>query len=141
MIRALLCLAIAASAGAQSLPPGKAFAMTKEARLQLDTMAAQSIHAHSEASACVVRSAMMDSTFVIVAIAPAKHIKQADSLSISADGPICEAWQPAVHTHILDNGYLETPSPIDFASTARRGIFAFLVSVKHDSTWTMQAYP
>jgi hypothetical protein len=142
MIRFLLaCLLAAAPVAGQALPPGRAFALTPNARLQLDTMAAQSLHTRAEASACITESAIRDTVYVVMAIAPAKHIQHADSISIVTDGPLCESWQPSIHSHIVDNGWLEFPSPIDYHTTVSRGVFGFLLSVHRDSTWSLRPYP
>jgi hypothetical protein len=126
---------------AQILPPGTAFAITHEAHAQLDSVAWRSIATHTEQIVCIRQSALNDSLYIVAAVAPARHIVKTDSIHVFSDGPTCDDWQPTIHTHVMDNGWLEIPSPIDHHTSAARGIFGFLMSVHKDSTWTLHAYP
>lgn len=135
----LACLALAHSLSAQAIPPGTRFAITPDSRLQLDSMARASIAQHTEQAACVTTSMMRDSAYVIIEIKPAQHVADADSISVTFHGPACEPWQPLIHSHIT--GDIQRPSPMDYHTTALRGVFGFLMSVKPDSTYTLRAYP
>lgn len=134
-------LTLAGTLAAQPIAPGKAFAWTKDAKAALDSLAKRTIATHSEQSACVTGFAVRDTVFIIGEVRPAKHIVRTDSLQVIADGPTCEWWQPTIHSHVMDNGWLEYPSPIDYHTIAVRGVFGFLVSVKADSSWTLKPYP
>lgn len=137
----LVVLVAAHSLAAQSLVPGTRVAITPESRLQLDSMAWRSIAQHTEQAACVTSAMVKDSAYIIVAIKPARNIAVADSVKLAVTGPMCEWWQPMIHSHILDNGWLEIPSPVDYLTTAQRGVFGFLISVQKDSSWKLRAYP
>lgn len=134
-------VAHAASLCAQSTQPGTALAMTAEAKAQFDSLAAKAASTHAEQSACVTGFALHDSLFIIGELGPAHNVVASDSVSISMSGPPCAWWQPGIHTHVLDNGYLQTPSGIDYHTTAMRGVFGFLVSVHKDSSWSLKPYP
>jgi hypothetical protein len=135
-----MLLAAAPMAG-QSVPPGTGFAVSKDAKLQLDSMARRTLVDHTEQLVCVTSSHMIDSTYIVAKVAPARHIVVVDSLQVVPDGPVCEPWQPTIHSHLIDNGWLNYPSPSDQHFAASRGVFGFLMSVHPDTSFVLRAYP
>jgi hypothetical protein len=149
-----LALLVATPAGAQRIRPGEALGFTHTVKLQLDSIARVALRTNKEPIGCVVNSAMVEAMYVLGTIGPAKNVVGADSLGVKSDkrqpvgierftkaDDFCEWWQPVLHAHVLDNGWLEIPSPPDQRSTAMRGTFGFLLSVFKDSTWKLQSYP
>lgn len=141
---ALLCAP--AVLRAQRIPPGNGMAIYPDAKAQIDSIVIQTLNTHTEQIACVVRSGIDDSTWVLFKLGPAQNILEQDSLRIrKVEGTdVCPWWQEVLHTHIVPGDidlHEDRPSGLDQHTTAERGIFGLIISVHPDTTWRLIAYP
>lgn len=129
----MMCaLAIASAADAQSLQ------LTREAQLQMDSLAATSRALRVETAACVTSYAVQDGTTTIRALGPATYAG-ADSVTIFGWGgaPMCAPGEPTVHTHI--HGVV-VASGVDSVSKWRDDApFALIVAIT-PSAWVLVRY-
>lgn len=131
----------AAPAWAQATPPVSHIAVEKHAIVFLDSIANQSRAQHKEVAACVTRYAVDRDTLLIGELEPSTHVVDADSIAIWADGQmLCSPGVPTLHTHLIIPGFLAgVPSPTDFKSSARAGVWA-LILVVTDVDWRIIVY-
>jgi hypothetical protein len=137
----LFLLLFAAAAAAQRIAPGRGFGLNEEAKAQVDSLAKLTARTKREQIACITRWAVIDTIMVVGKLGPARNLVGTDSVGVLATGDLCEPWQPVLHSHVLDNGWLFTPSSVDQRTAAERDVFGFLLSVRRDSTWKIAAYP
>lgn len=139
MLAAFVTLAATApQTWAQATPPVTVIQVTRAAAVAFDSLATDTRATRTEHAGCISAYRVGDGVLTIERVTSAA-VARADSVTIYAKAPLCGAGVPTVHSHVIDNGFLEQPSPVDLETKAAVGTWALLLSV-YPNGWLARIY-